>query len=1227
MSEEKTGRKPIPAVLVKDSRNNPYFPKVGFEAVVDPVTLEPILGTIAKEDASHFLNLHTAEREDGNERTYISSITTADGKAKIKIGSLDAFIAPHLPGIKRGEKSLQPSSQIREMYEKRGQNSTPLAPSDLTELVTSVYASEDGVLGYTHVPIEEVSSYVVLDAVKQIKSGNILDKKFLSIDKISSIGRLNGATNQVVKEVKVSEEGEMTVHYGVSEAETYLAGVNRKFEETKRDVSEINEKANKLKEDLKRLFDSNGRPSGGVTFLDDYISKETPVRHKTEEISDPSDPTLKDRMLNDIRIVKEGTSYKLHTYYSPAPDLSLYMKKGGIEYTGLFDAIRKEKEERLEQISSVMVDLGSAVRELRQADGTLSSRIDDLSTKIAPLGDVAAILEQNARIAGKYNAVVADVSTNRENIKKVEQEVKALKENDKLKDGVVYLRADRATSSQESPLDPLSTSNSVVTEVSIDKVSGAVEVKRAPMFNLSEYAKTSSVADLVGDALDSKLPEVRDELKSEFPTKEEVTAQVMRETLASSVEVIGEDLPGDPSDIQTVKSVSVKNDLDNKRKLVVEFTRIPLKTELSKLKDELTETIKTKAVDLELHVNGEKVEGEGTPHPQGKTFITSAVRLLKRGTNGLTIDVKEEEIDLSAVLNLNSKMSEVKKSVKEELKGELSADVNLKVQEVSAAAMAKVEKATADLTATITNKARELNSEITSKLGEAKAELITSMDERHRSLSGQLEGRVTRTTEEATKKIEEITKLSEKFKTDVAGAITELQNAGRSVKSDVETKINELNKLIGEVTSIKDSTKMLQQQVTNELASLSALKVELAKVNVLSVANELKRDTTFTDSLKGPKGDNGVKGDAPILFVSGSGDSAELRYKYSASGETFPVPDENGGKFLIKNLKGAKGEQGVQGNPGTNGNNGESAYEIAKRTGRTTATSESEWITTLKGENGKNIQLTTSDGQVKWRVAGEVDYNKLYDIPAIDSMEHITSGVNKGRLKYTVAGKEHLVSDFNTEDLRGKNPKFRKNETHIQYRYSDNDEWNDLVALADLKGDKGEQGQQGAPGANGLPGAKGEDGAKGENGKDGARGVRFFWSKGVYKTNPSDVVASINPNFLELEKVADKNEVTATFLNAGVTQSTETLIEGDNLYNPETLDVFTLKFDSAKKSRFVLSYVTNIRGLKGDKGSDGERGPKGDNAVIPQKIMDRLKKIAEGNGESSDGDNWGVEGG
>ena len=99
MSEEKKGRKPIPVVLLRDGNKNPYFPQVGFEAVVDPITLNPILGTMAKEDAQHYLNLETLLREVGNEHTYLSSITAKDGQATIKVGSLDAFIAPFLNGI------------------------------------------------------------------------------------------------------------------------------------------------------------------------------------------------------------------------------------------------------------------------------------------------------------------------------------------------------------------------------------------------------------------------------------------------------------------------------------------------------------------------------------------------------------------------------------------------------------------------------------------------------------------------------------------------------------------------------------------------------------------------------------------------------------------------------------------------------------------------------------------------------------------------------------------------------------------------------------------------------------------------------------------------------------------------------------------------------------------------------------------------------------------------
>ena len=67
--------------------------------------------------------------------------------------------------------------------------------------------------------------------------------------------------------------------------------------------------------------------------------------------------------------------------------------------------------------------------------------------------------------------------------------------------------------------------------------------------------------------------------------------------------------------------------------------------------------------------------------------------------------------------------------------------------------------------------------------------------------------------------------------------------------------------------------------------------------------------------------------------------------------------------------------------------------------------------------------------------------------------------MNKGRVKFSVAGKEYLVDNFSTEELRGKSPKFRKGENSIQYRYSDNEDWTDLVLISELKGDEGKKGE------------------------------------------------------------------------------------------------------------------------------------------------------------------------
>ena len=67
-------------------------------------------------------------------------------------------------------------------------------------------------------------------------------------------------------------------------------------------------------------------------------------------------------------------------------------------------------------------------------------------------------------------------------------------------------------------------------------------------------------------------------------------------------------------------------------------------------------------------------------------------------------------------------------------------------------------------------------------------------------------------------------------------------------------------------------------------------------------------------------------------------------------------------------------------------------------------------------------------------------------------------------------------------------PEVRNNGTAIQWKYSDETDWRDLVALSELRGTAGANGKDGADGINGKNGTDGKDGADGINGKDGIDG-------------------------------------------------------------------------------------------------------------------------------------------
>ena len=67
-------------------------------------------------------------------------------------------------------------------------------------------------------------------------------------------------------------------------------------------------------------------------------------------------------------------------------------------------------------------------------------------------------------------------------------------------------------------------------------------------------------------------------------------------------------------------------------------------------------------------------------------------------------------------------------------------------------------------------------------------------------------------------------------------------------------------------------------------------------------------------------------------------------------------------------------------------------------------------------------------------------------------------------------------------------PEVRNNGTAIQWKYADEEEWHDLVALDALRGAAGENGKDGADGKSGISGTNGSDGINGLDGKNGTDG-------------------------------------------------------------------------------------------------------------------------------------------
>ena len=188
-------------------------------------------------------------------------------------------------------------------------------------------------------------------------------------------------------------------------------------------------------------------------------------------------------------------------------------------------------------------------------------------------------------------------------------------------------------------------------------------------------------------------------------------------------------------------------------------------------------------------------------------------------------------------------------------------------------------------------------------------------------------------------------------------------------------------------------------------------------------------------------------------------------------------------------------------------------------------------------------------------------------------------------------------------------PELRNNGTAVQWKYSDETDWRDLVALTELTGAAGENGKDGDNGTNGKDGINGTDGKNGINGTDGKNGINGTDGKnGIDGKNGKDGTNGkdgINGKNIEVKRTTEyiqwryeggewQNLVSIPDITGPAGQNGA---DGANGKTPEfRVNENTLQWRYAGDEIWLNLYdLTALKGADGRDGADGKNGKDGTN--------------------------------
>ena len=171
-------------------------------------------------------------------------------------------------------------------------------------------------------------------------------------------------------------------------------------------------------------------------------------------------------------------------------------------------------------------------------------------------------------------------------------------------------------------------------------------------------------------------------------------------------------------------------------------------------------------------------------------------------------------------------------------------------------------------------------------------------------------------------------------------------------------------------------------------------------------------------------------------------------------------------------------------------------------------------------------------------------------------------------------------------------PEVRNNGTAIQWKYSDETDWRDLVALTELTGAAGENGKDGDNGTNGKDGINGTDGKNGidgidgKNGKDGTNGKDGINGKNIEVKRTTEYIQWRYEGG-EWQNLVSISDITGPAGQNGA--------DGANGKTPEfRVNESTLQWRYTGDEIWLNLYdLTALKGADGRDGADGKDGING----------------------------------